>query len=160
VSIARPLRIIVLLAAPFAVGPGIVAAHAASPAALGCAGPPDSAFAQYCEPIPTATGPKTPGPGTPAVATTLPVRITASAAGGAPLTPALTRAGAGAKKRLLTVPAPTRNILAVTTPANANPWSLAWWLILVLALLAAVLVATAVERQRRRRKPAAPPPPA
>jgi hypothetical protein len=161
VYIVRQLRLIVLLALALALGLGVVNANAANSAATGCAGPPDSVFNQYCEPVPTATGGKSPGPGTPAVANTLPPVIVHSIAGAAPVTPAAFT-HATTRKRLLTLPAPSPR-LGVSGAAITNAWSLAWWLILLLAALAAGLAAAAIARRRRAAAEAAaaaqPPPP-
>jgi hypothetical protein len=165
-SMVSRLRVVVLIAVSLWLGPWIVSAHAASssspPAAQpgpGCAGPPDSVFNQYCEPVPTATGGRTPGPGTPAVANTLPPAVVATISGGRPVTGAFA-IGPVTRKKLVTLPIAAPVLLPVTGSATADPWSLAWWMILALVAIALALVATSVARQRRRRARAAPAPPA
>jgi hypothetical protein len=156
-SMVSRLGVVVLIALSLCLGPGIVSAHAAPPSSLGCAGPPDSVFNQYCEPVPTATGGKTPGPGTPAVATTLPPAVVQTISGGQPVTGAF--AFGPARKKLVTLPVSAPSVLPVTGTALANPWSLAWWMILILVAIALALIATAIVR-RRRRRPAGPAAPA
>ena len=155
-SVVSRLRVVVVIAVALSLGPWIVSAQAAAPSSSGipsspgCAGPVDSVFNQYCEPVPTATGGKTPGPGTPAVANTLPAAVVQTISGGSPVTGAF--AFGPTRKKLATLPVAAPAALPVTGAALADPWTLAWWLILILAAIALALIATAVAVRRRRRR--------
>jgi hypothetical protein len=139
----RGLRTAILAAALI----GASATPAAARFVPGCANPADSALNQYCETLPSAKGPQVPGPGTPAVATTLPARLARGIARGRGRRPQDRRA-------LLRLPAAPRPQLRVAF-GSAEPGSgLPLWLILALSGLALALIATGVRHRRRR-----PPPP-
>jgi hypothetical protein len=110
-----------------------------------CAGPPTvSALNQYCENVPGAAGGHTPGPGTPALATTLPPRVVRQLASTSP--------AHAANTRLLALPAPTahRRSLPVLAAVRTNALSPFLVLILVLVALTLVLVGIATTRRHRR----------
>jgi hypothetical protein len=102
----------------------------------GCASVPVSAIDQYCELLPAATGGNAPTPGSPAVGTELPARIVRHID------------ARPARRRLLTIPIPSRHV-AIVGPASTN----SPWLLLLLVLLAILLILGAMAAARWRRRP-------
>ena len=126
--------------------PGAIAGPAGSP----CANNNASALNQYCENIPSAGGPGTPGVGTPALAPTLPARIQRS------LSPTATNhLSQKTRTRLRMLPAPVRTQRVSASVGSTTPVSAAHpitqWLtfILVLVAIALALVVVAIGRRRR-----------
>ncbi len=179
-SLARRLGIVLSVALPLTLGPGIATAGAAT-AAGGCTGNPASAINQYCETIPAPTGAKSPVAGTPALRTALPPRVLRqinSPTGS--ISPA-------ARRQLLTLPAPAgarqarragarqarrhgkraarvvggfagvAGAAGVTKRASiggASVWSLSLMLILILVAIALILSTAAFLRWRAHRRAA------
>jgi hypothetical protein len=119
---------------------------AAATPAPGCDNPAESALNQYCDAVPTAVGAKPPTLGSPSLRSSLPPqalrRLRASGL------------GAAARRRLLSLPAPTKPAHPAQTAAgSASLWSLALWMILLLAAIALALTAVAARRRRRRPTP-------
>jgi hypothetical protein len=118
-----------------------------------CANPTVSAVNQYCEDIPSASGPRASGPGAPILASSLPRRAAQRLAGAAAGAPAGRVAPREARKArahvaLLSLPAPGARVPLSGSPAtnDASPFS---WLIAVLAGVALALAAAAIVRRRR-----------
>ncbi len=175
-SPARRLGIVLSVALPLTLGPGIAIAGAAT-AAGGCTSNPASAINQYCETIPAATGAKPPVAGSPTLATALPrgiVRKINAPHGSA------TVGTLQARRRLLTLPAPAgapqparphdKRVGAAGSGPSAlsgpdatkrasiaggpSVWSLFLTLILILVAIALALGATAFLRSRHQRRAA------
>jgi hypothetical protein len=112
----------------------------------GCGASAGSAISQYCDAIPSATGPSQPRVGTPSVAKTLPHRVVQALGG-----------GGTAQQRLLTLPAARarhhkkhrRHVAANLSGPGASGWSLSLLMILILAAVALALAGIAFERRRR-----------
>jgi hypothetical protein len=152
---ARHLRtsLVVILVLAGSVIPASATRAAIAP---GCANPVDSALNQYCDSIPSASGPHSPTAGTPSVATTLP-RAAVARINGADSRSGGTRGGhARARKRarraLLSLPAPgPRAALSDTRAAITGGWLLPLWLTLVLIGLAVAMIAATVGTRYRQR---------
>jgi hypothetical protein len=158
-AISRRIGIRRALAVALLSGCGVLAppALAARPGSA-CTKQSVSALDQYCENIPSATGPQNPGAGTPAVGSALPPAVVHALTTGHSSVPLAIR------RQLRALPAAVHHARrhgarasAASiggTVAAANVWSLSLTLILILAGVALALVAIAVERWRRRRHPA------
>ncbi len=151
-------RNIVLVVLPIVLGLGISSARAAATTLPGCDNPADSAFNQYCDSIPSATGPRRPQAGAPALGAALPIqtaRHIAGAPGQAKRFAGRGHTATGRRHRtpdgraLLALPAAGRH-RALTTSKAATPgiWSLSLWMILILAALALALIGVAIARRR------------
>jgi hypothetical protein len=111
-----------------------------------------SALDQYCENIPSATGPQTPAAGIPAVGRGLPPTVVHALTARHSSVPLAVRRG------LRALPAAVHHARrqgthdSIGTVAAANVWSLSLTLILILVGLAVALLAVAGERWRRRRR--------
>lgn len=107
-----------------------------------------SAIDQYCEDLPTASGPATPSLGTPALGPALPQRLRAG------LVRSRSSGGLRARRALLTLPAAgPRHPLGgpVESRVNVSGWSLFGPLIIALVASALALGATVLVRQWRER---------
>jgi hypothetical protein len=135
---------------PLVVG-AVVHVGAAAAASVGgaCTGPQTvSALNQYCENLPGAAGGQTPGPGTPALSSSLPPRLIRSIA---------KRGGAPTASKLLRLPArgprPTHALgsrPSVAVPAgHASAGSLVLPFLLILLAIGAAIVGAARARRRR-----------
>lgn len=157
----RRFRNIILVFLLIVLAVGISSASAAATTLPGCNNPADSAFNQYCDSVPSATGSQRPQAGAPALGTALPsrtVRQIGRAQGGK-----VGSAHAGPNGRaaadharvphaLLTLPAPgRRHALSTNRASIPSAWSLPLWMILVLVAVALALLGIAVVRWRTRR---------
>lgn len=159
----KRFRTIILAVLPIALGASISSAGGTAAAATlpGCNNPADSAFNQYCDSIPSPTGPQRPQAGARSLGATLPSRAARQIAGtekqqisGRPR-----QRVSGAKERrrrarraLLTLPAPgPRHALSTSRATVTSPWSLSLWMILILVAVAAALLAVALARWRKHR---------
>jgi hypothetical protein len=120
----------------------VVAPARAAESSGTCVGPQSvSSINQYCESVPTPTGANTPGPGTPALSTTLTPR--ASNALSSP------SRRSGGRRKLLRLPAPVRAPSpAALVDASTDGLALPWLLIVTLILVAVVLGVAARRRHR------------
>jgi hypothetical protein len=146
IGILRGLPIgLVLLCGAFA-SPAL-----AGPPGSACTKQAVSALDQYCENIPSATGPQTPAPGTRAVGNGLPGAVVRA------LTTKHSAVPLAVRRQLRALPAAVHHPRrqghrdSTGTVAAANVWSLSLALILVLVGVALALLAIAGERWRRRR---------
>lgn len=155
------------------------AANGAASAAPSCTGGQISAIDQYCEAIPTSTGPQAPHVGTPSVGVTLPPAIARRIASGpyrqllelpgaaapsriaAPLqhqrlhgrTPAVTPTGntsTSGSSAKTTGNTPTSGSSVKIVSANVSRWSLSGALAGVLIAVSVLLAAVAAAGRRRR----------
>lgn len=145
--LARNVSILALLL--LLVGSSISAGGAAAATIPGCANPADSALNQYCETIPGSSGPHHPQAGAPAVARTLPAstlrRLETAIA------QTQNRVARHARRKLLSLPAPTVHHPLPVRQAHISTGSpIPWWLIALLIALAVAMTGLAVARWRRR----------
>jgi hypothetical protein len=150
IGILRGLPIgLVLLCGAFA-SPAL-----AGPPGSACTKQSVSALDQYCENIPSATGPQTPRAGTRAVGNSLPPAVVHA------LTAKHSAVPLAVRRQLRALPAVVHhsrrlgNRDSTRTVSEANVWSLSLTLILVLLGVALALLALAGDRWRRRRRLAA-----
>jgi hypothetical protein len=150
IGILRGLSIaLVLLCGAFA-SPAL-----AGPPGSACTKQSVSALDQYCENVPSATGPQTPLAGTRAVGNSLPPAIVHA------LTAKHSAVPLAVRRQLRALPAAVHHSRrqggrdSTAGVSAANVWSLSLTLILVLVGVALALLAVAGERWRRRRRLAA-----
>ena len=146
-SCRRVLRLLLALAAVLCVAPvGAVAGCIAG------SSPGDSAINQYCETIPSSTGPQTTGPGSsPTLGATLPRRILGRVVGHGS---GLGHGNAGSGHLLLTLPAPPGRVTTQhrIAAASTDPWSPFSAVLIALGGIALLLVVVrAVSAAARRR---------
>jgi hypothetical protein len=165
----RGLRTIVLIVLSIAVSLSIASASALSATLPGCTNPAEPALNQYCDSVPSATGPQTPGPGGPVLST--PGRQPGASVGqgaagtsrvGAGSTATVSGASIGsnqrktagqAGERLRALPAPATHHVVLNSGApsvggGASFASVSTWMIAILGAVAAALAATALVRRR------------
>src|SRR5437764_10376900 len=139
-----PVTLIIVICCAFA------SPAAASRPGSACTKQSVSALDQYCENIPSATGPQTPAAGIPAVGRGLPPPVVHA------LTARHSSVPLAARRELRALPAAVHHARrqgtrdSIGTVAAANVWSLSLTLILILILvgLAVALLAVAGERWR------------
>jgi hypothetical protein len=160
IGILRELPVAVVLICGAFASPAI-----ADPPGSACSKQSVSALDQYCENIPSATGPQTPGAGTQAVGNGLPPAVARA------LTARRSSVPLAVRRELRALPAAARHHTrrlgkrdtghdrqTTGTVSAANVWSLSLTLILILVGVALGLLAVATERWRRGRSKAGGPP--
>jgi hypothetical protein len=138
-----PLVIVVLCAMPTSALAGRHGADSASSSSpgTGCSAPSSaSALNQYCEDVPTNTGPKAPGPRTRAVGGTLARSVIRKIDSTRP---------SSRVRTLLTLPAAGLRLPLEPAASQPGSSSLPWWLIALLIAIVLTMVAVTIAKRKR-----------